>query len=348
MKTVLRRCWPFILWIAAAGCGDTGTIVPQPPDPLVEFGGTYPPELVEELAIPSGLSAWTWCAADDTASRAAELRIDGTAWLWRLVVDPDEPDLPVVIRLRPDAPDDWHDMLIHTDVTRPGEGMPLPRRAIRSPHYADLLHLLQSLTAPHFDQHVTHWFRRPVPVAAGPAESGEVDLRTCLREAVEIWNAGTEVPLFEWAPDSARGVRLVHFAGFDLHPPMSASLVQRDDEGRALRLQIRVGDTYDSARDVYYARRGLVHELAHALLLWGHSEDRDHVVCGVGPFTDRPSDDERRAVGLRQALPAGMDLGGYGRSTEIEFPGQQGERASVVELGLEQQSVARQGVDRRR
>ena len=312
---------------------------------MAEFSGTYPPELVEELTIPSGFTTWTWSARDDTVSRSAELIIDGTAWLWQLAVDPDDPGLPTVIHLEPDAPDDWHEMEIHTDVTRPGEGMPLPRRAIRSPHYADLLHLLQALTTPHFDQHVTHWFRRPVPVAAGPAVSGAVDLRACLREAVEIWNAGAEIPLFEWAPDSARGVRLVHFAGFDLHPPMSANFVQRDDEGRALRLQIRIGDTYDSARDEYYARRGLVHELAHALLLWGHSDDRDHVVCGVGPFTDQPSADERRAVGLRQALPAGMDLGGYGRSTEIEFPGQQGERSSVVEPGLDQQAVPGQGVE---
>lgn len=317
--------------------------VPWPPPVVHELAGRYPEELVAELGIPPGRSVWSWRADGMTSPRPAELQIDGTAWRWRLDGDPQRPETPARLYLEPADPDAWHGLEIRTDTARPGEGFPLPRRAIRSPHYADLLHLLQELTRPRFDRHVTHWFRRPVPVAAAAAVSGDVDLRACLDEAVAVWNAGAATPLFEWAPDASHGVRLIHLAGGNLHPAMSASLVQRDDDGRVLRLHIRVGDTYDDPHDVRYAVRGFVHELGHALLMWGHSEDRAHVLCGVGPFADRPSEDERRAVALLQALPAGMSLAGYGRSTEIELPGQQGQGTSVAQLGLTEEAGAGQG-----
>lgn len=335
-------CLGLSLLAMASACDAPVVSVPWPPPVVHELSGRYPAELVAELAIPSGRTGWLWSAAGISPPRAAELIIEGRAWLWRLEGVSGETAPPVRIRLVPDDPDAWHEMEIHTDTSRPGEGFPLPRRAVRSPHYADLLHLVQELTRPRFDRHVTHWYRRPVPVAAGAAVSGTLDLRACLRKAVAVWNADADAPLFVWAPESACGVRLLHLPGGPLHPAMSADLIQRDDEGRALRLQIRVGDTYDDPRDERYAVRGFVHELGHALLLWGHSDDREHVLCRIGPFTDEPSDDERRAVRLLQALPAGMSLAGYGRSTEIEPPGQQGEGTSVAEFGLSQEACGSQ------
>ena len=209
---------------------------------------------------------------------------------------------------------------------------------VRSPYYHDLLALLQELTTPRFGQRICHWFRRPVPVGAVPAVSGVIDLTACFHTAMATWNEGAAKPLFVWEPDTALGTRLLHLPGQNLHPPMSAFLIQRDEQGRALRLQIRIGDTYGDPVDERYVLRGFVHELAHALLLWGHSLDREHILWRCGPIVDQPSRDERRAVGLLQALPAGMDISVYGRSTELDPPGQEREGSSVAESDLVQQT----------
>lgn len=285
--------------------------------------GHFPPELTTVLNTPDGESDWIWTNPATAQTRSARLSIAGDNWAWRLASDDDV--LPAVFTLTPAQPDVWHEFEIRPDTPAPGVWFPLRRQAVTSPYYYDLVHLLQELTAPRFDQHVTHWYRTPVPVSADSAVSGAVDLRACFSAAIAIWNESEDTPLFSWEPENALGAHLLHLSGGNLSPPMSANLVQRDDQGRALRLRIRVGDTYDDPVDERYAIRGFVHELAHALLLWGHSLDRNHILCRYGPMVERPAADERRAVALLQALPAGMDLGRYGRSTEIEAPGHQGQ-----------------------
>jgi len=96
---------------------------------------------------------------------------------------------------------------------------------------------------------------------------------------------------------------------------MFARITRLDGEGRPLVVQIVVGDTYDEANERVYAVRGLVHELGHALFLWGHSRDRNHVLWGdAPPQVAAPSADERKAVHLWHGLPDGLDLKLYGRA----------------------------------
>jgi len=311
-----------------------------PPPTVILIEGRFPPKVTTVLETPDGESHWVWPNPTTARTRPARLSIAGDTWAWRL--DSDDDILPTVFRLIPAQPDLWHEFEIRPDTPAPGAWIPLRRQAVTSPYYSDLVHLLQELTAPLFDQHVTHWYRTPVPVSADSAVSGAVDLRACFRTAVTIWNENGDTPLFSWEPGNVLGAHLLHLPGGHLSPPMSASLVQRDDQGRALRLRIRVGDTYDDPVDERYAVRGFVHELGHALLLWGHSRDRDHILCRYGPMVERPAADERRAVALLQALPAGMDLGRYDRSTEIEAPGHQGQRTTVTHLGLVQEAAGRQ------
>jgi hypothetical protein len=321
-------------------CDSPRERVVWPPPTEILKEGRFPPELALVLATPDGESDWVWTDPVTAHTRPARLSIAGDTWTWRL--DSDDDGLPAVFTLTPTQPDLWHAFEIRPDTPAPGAWFPLRRQAVTSPFYYDLVHLLQDLTAPRFDQHVTHWYRTPVPVSADSAISGAVDLRACFRAAVAIWNDSAETPLFSWEPGNALGAHLLHLPGGHLSPPMSASLVQRDDQGRALRLRIRVGDTYDDPLDERYAIRGFVHELAHALLLWGHSLDRDHCLCRYGPMVERPAADERRAVALLQALPAGMDLGRYHRSTEIEAPGHQGQKTTVKHLGLVQETAGRE------
>jgi len=325
--------------LAQASCTSGPDHTTDPADgapPAITIDGVYPDELSALMELGTDTYTWRWGTPGSRPAHPATLTIDGRHWSWRLTPDAASPGLPASISMEPAAPDIWHNFETRTDTLPPGAWFPLPRMIVRSPYYHDLLALLQELITPRFGQRVCHWYQRPVPVGAGPAVSGAVDLSPCFHDAVAAWNEGATEALFVWEPDTALGTRLLHLPGHCLRPPMSASLVQRDAQGRALRLQIRVGDTYSDPIDERYARRGFVHELAHALLLWGHSLDREHILWRGGPVVDRPSDDERRAVRLLQALPAGMDISAYGRSTELDPPGQEGEGTPVTEFDLVQ------------
>ena len=311
--------------LVVAGCRGDDPSPAAPPAPLPApslAAGRYPEELLRQAPPPAGEHRWTWRSAGrDQAAPAGGgllLTVDGRDWNWRPATTPGDTGLPDTLLLRPDAPDLWHEFLVATDPTLPGGWLPLPRVATASAHYADLLHLVQELTRPRFDAVVTHWSLEPVPVGCGPAVSGAVDLAACLREAVATWRLAGEPPLLAWEDESALGARLIHYPGVILRPPMSVQMVRRDKGGRVLRVHIRCGDNYDGPQDVRYARRALVHELGHVLLLWGHSEDRAHVLWRNGPIVDRPADDELRAAALWRALPEGLDLKRYGRSTELQ------------------------------
>ncbi len=296
---------------------------PAPPAEPRRVVGRYPAELCRLTPPPAGEHRWTWRGAGDdpallNVGGPALLSVVGRDWCWRLTTTPGDTALPDSLLLRPDAPDLWHEFLVAPDSPRPGGWLPLPRAAVASAHYADLLHLVQGLTQPRFAGVVTRWDPWPVPVGSGPAQSGAVDLAACLREAVGAWRLEGAPPLLVWEEESAIGARLIHYPGVQLHPPMSVQLVRRDKAGRVLRVHVRCGDTYDDPQDARYARRVLVHELGHVLLLWGHSEDRAHVLWRNGPIVDEPAVDELRAAALWRALPEGLDLNRYGRSTELQ------------------------------
>ena len=77
-------------------------------------------------------------------------------------------------------------------------------------------------------------------------------------------------------------------------------------------MNLVAGNNYDDLREPKYVVRGFVHELGHALFLWGHSPDRDHSLWGIGPpIVEQPSQDERKAARLLHGLPEGLDLSRY-------------------------------------
>ena len=178
-----------------------------------------------------------------------------------------------------------------------------------SPDYLDIRSFLRELTKPYFNSTVCHWPAYPVPIRVGPAVNGEIDLAECLAEAVDRWNLGEASPWFSFDPAADWGIRLIHFPDLEMHPPARAQITRLDDQGRPLRIHIILGNNYATPQQRPYAIRALVHELGHALFLWGHSRDPAHILWGSGPpVVDFPSLEERKAAHLWRDLPEGLNL----------------------------------------
>ena len=269
------------------------------------------------LQLQDGTWTWQWSscgAAGNSPPQKAWLTIDGERYGWKLRGRTAAGEESGLLLVPGDA--SWLSVkapsfcdLAHTP--------PLPRLRIDSAAYPDLVSMLRDLTTPRFGGVVTQWPAYPVPVSSPAAVSGAVDLEACLREAVEIWNLGEPEPLFVWEPGASWGVRLAHFQGSIRRPPLQIQITRRDARHRPLGMRIAAGDNYSSAASRPYAVRGMAHELGHAMLLWGHSLDRHHLLWGAAPpMRSDPSRDERRAVHLLRRLPEGLDLNRYGYWTE--------------------------------
>lgn len=325
----MQRLWfPLIcLCCLLTGCDGSS---PTRPQEVRTLRGSWSP-LLKPL-FPSLTGDWSWSWTEGGDGGPATLEVRGDVWTWRLLQS-EAGTLPDASpQLTPADSLVWHTLRVDGSE---GGWLPLPRLPVESPFHLDLLHLLRELTHGAFGERVPGWFTRPIPVHAPPAVSGAVDLREELRAAVLLWNAAAPHPLFRWAEaDSVGGIRLVHLAGRELSPVMSAYILRRTTKGDALQLHIRVGDTYHGPQHARYARRAFLHELAHALLLWDHTPFRGHLLWRSGPIVDAPSPDELQAALWLEALPRGLDLGRYGGSAELDPQRQQGQRTSVEELGL--------------
>lgn len=303
----------FVLLALAAGAGaGCGRLDDRAAPPLSVSGAlpTVPPSVA---AWPPGRWAWSWTAGATGPVGTAELLIapDRTGGRWTWTPQGAAPPPGLSLLLVPARPDVWLPLQLPPDAA-PGAWLPLPRLPVDSGHYDHLVALLVDLTTPRFAARVTHWPALPIPVRIGVARSGEVDLAACLRTALARWNEGQAEPWFACSDSADWGVRLVHLAGRRLSPPLWAQITRLDSLGAPLRVHIVCGDNYDDRRDSVYAVRGFVHELGHALFLWGHSPDRDHVLWAAAPpLRDTPSPDEEKAAQLWHGLPSGLDLNRY-------------------------------------
>ncbi len=308
MRTAARLATSLLLTAAAclgAACGQEG----DPAGPPPTAAGPLPAAHAAGLVWPAGRWLWTWTATPSSRTGTAELLVAGGRWAWTLTGA--APPAGSGLELVPAAPEAWLPLRLPAGADQ-AAWLPLPRLPVDSSYFDDLLALLTVLTEPRFDSRVTHWPGRPIPVRCGAARSGEVDLSACLREAVGRWNEGLAEPWFACTDTADWGVRLVHLAGRRINPPLLAQITRLDALGAPLRVHIVCGDNYDDRRDSVYAVRGFVHELGHALFLWGHSPDREHVLWGAAPpLRGTPSPDERKAALLWHGLPEGLELDRY-------------------------------------
>ena len=335
-----------IMWLALlVGCSEPSVAPPTATgcDSLV-LAGELPWATSAAAPWPVGRFSWSWTGTDPDAVADQHVVLNlsrlgdriRARWCFRPV-----PTCSSELRLVPCDSVGWHAMRIPSPSSGDPPPIPLPRRVVDSSDYADVLDLLQTLTQPFFDSVVMHWPSLPVPLQLVPAVSGDVDLAACLAEAAVIWNQTSGFEYFRLASDSAWGVRLVHFAGAHLSPPLRARITRLDGAGRPLRIQIIVGDNYDGQEDRPYAVRGMVHELAHALFLWGHSSDRIHCLWGAAPpLVSAPSLDERKAALWWHGLPDGLDLKRYeagpAGSADLQPVGCHGHRTAVQQTDRSQ------------
>jgi hypothetical protein len=318
-----------LLFLHATSCTRDETVTA--PDMYHDFvyiiyTAHYTDNLYKFLDLSEGVWEWSWSYAESRvplSSGDAKLEISPRQVRWTLQCA-DGDFFPTAadsgaLELIPHDPHSWHSMHLPWPSQATQPWLALPRQTLDSAYYFDLLDFLQRLAPARWIGNVRNWPDTPVPVRApATAFSGEIDLVACLRQAVDLWNETAADSLFRWQPTAVWGVRLLHFPGTQPRPALAAKIVRLDQEGRPLRIHILAGDNYHDAGSRPYLLRGLAHELGHALLLWGHSEDRHHLLWRCGPIVTVPSRDERRAIRLWSLLPQGLDLTIYARSTEFE------------------------------
>ncbi len=294
-----------------------------PPEEPVSLSREVSSELFlsQEEAFPFPAGHWVWTChfttLDSTLTSFPPMVAYLTTgqkdrsiyWDWRF---PNFTDQGVQGNLIPDNPEIWHSMEVQIPSWASAGILPLPVMEIDSLLKPHLLDLMKELTLPWFNQVVTHWPELPIPVRLGSAISGNVDLSRCLGEAIEIWNQGRNEPWFLIEEEADWGVRLIHFPDITLVPALEARITRLAATGSPLRMNIVAGNNYEQLRYPKYVVRGFVHELGHALFLWGHSPDRNHCLWGAAPpIVDHPSQDERKAARLWHGLPEGLDLSKY-------------------------------------
>ena len=305
-----------LLAVATVGCMETN----PPSTPIVPKQTCFIDDWLTELSFEDGWETgcwdWTFCGPDSLCGESKleleQLPTEKPGWkiCWDF-----QPPLPenftgdIYLTPRDDAR--WHKFKWSPADTLPP--IPLPRLGLDSEMYPDLLELLKEFTTPFFNMVVTHWPEIPIPIRLQEANNNTIDLAACLAEASEIWNEGSERPWFVIDSEAGWGIRLVHFPDRTMHPPLAAQITRLDPGGRPLRIHILAGNNYQSPLARPYVVRGFVHELGHALFLWGHSMDRIHCLWGLAPpMVSEPSMDERKAARWWHGLPDGFDLSRYG------------------------------------
>ncbi len=302
--------------IFSTGCTDPGNPLPQKTSTSSSLVYPWITTLNSTDAWTGGKWNWAFTFGDSLSGSATlELQpLEGTERGWDVCwqFQPALPELTPDTRLTltPVNEDRWHN--IHWSNSNTTAPIPLPRQQVNSSHYANLLELLKELTTPFFNQIVTHWPDYPIPIRLVEATNGPIDLAACLTEAAEIWNQNELTPWFEVDSSASWGIRLVHFPDREMHPPLAAQITRLDSIGRPLRVHLLAGNNYNRILARPYVVRGFVHELGHALFLWGHSTDRIHCLWGLAPpLVSEPSEDERKAARLWHGLPDGLDLSQY-------------------------------------
>ncbi|PID80741.1 hypothetical protein CSA17_01745 [bacterium DOLJORAL78_65_58] len=306
-RTLLSLFFALLVLPLVSGCLEA----PRPEDTLTRRTRLWVTSLAEDLGWEAGRWGWKWATATrDSAGQATlELRHHPRGWWIEWVFDPAPPADPITLEpCRPERWHTWHGQALAEEVP-----LPLPRVAVDTDAYPHLLALVRALTEERFSAVVTHWPEEVVPVRLFPAMNNDLDLREILREAMAIWNAGPGGPFFRADSLATWGLRLVHFPDRSLRPPAASRITRLDSEGRPLRVHIEVGNDYNHPWHHRPALRAMVHELAHGLLLWGHSLDRNHCLwVAAPPLVSAPSLDERKAAQWWRGLPQGLDLKRYG------------------------------------
>jgi len=269
---------------------------------------TIEPEFAMLLASSVNPSSWYWENSGET--HYAELELSGNSYTWKLIEYGFPGNDNSTITLQPENIDNWHRISTTHSKLVAGLSPPLPVLPIDSIEYNNLHHFLSEITTPRYNGIVTHWVGEPVPVQIDNFVSGFINLSDALFHAITIWNEAFGYTIFEVDQYISWGVRLIYTPGMQF-PALYIRGVRQDDSGHPMLMHIHAGDNYSNNHTNIWINRAMVHELAHAACLWGHSRDRNHILWENGPIVDTPSNDEIRAIKLWRSLPDGTSLLDY-------------------------------------
>ncbi|MCP4145696.1 MAG: hypothetical protein GY752_10510 [bacterium] len=269
---------------------------------------TIEPEFAVLLASSGNSASWCWEKSGDTGF--AELELSSNSYSWKLNDYNSHRKDSSIITLQPENTLTWHCLTTTHAKLVAGLAPPLPVLQIDSTEYTNLHHFLVEMTSPRYNSVVTHWVGEPIPVQVDNFVSGFINLSDALSHATNIWNEAFGYTVFEVNQFIPWGVRLIYTPGMQ-SPPLYIRGVRLDDSGHPMLMHIHAGDNYSNNHTNIWINRAMVHELAHAACLWGHSRDRNHILWENGPIVDTPSDDEIRAIRLWRAMPDGTSLLDY-------------------------------------
>ena len=279
-----------------------------PPQAILVVQHTIEPEFAMLLANSGNFSSWCWEKSGETGF--AELELSSNSYSWKLNDYNSHGNYSSTITLQPENTLNWHSISTTHDKLVAGLASPLPVLQIDSTEYNNLHHFLTEMTYPRYSSVVTHWVGEPIPVQVDNFVSGSINLSDALFHATTIWNEAFGFSVFEVNQFIPWGIRLIYTPGMQ-SPPLYIRGVRQDNSGHPMLMHIHAGDNYSNNHSNIWINRAMVHELAHAACLWGHSRDRIHILWENGPIVDTPSDDEIRAIRLWRALPDGTSLLDY-------------------------------------
>lgn len=251
-------------------------------------------------------STWQWHTLNQ--SGAASLLINNSFYRWEFALWPNTLiNDSTTISIVPNNSTFWHS--INAPYTSIANGLcpPLPIMSVQSTEYDNLMHFLQEMTEPRYNSTVTEWALHPIPVFTDSIQSGQINLSEALSNGIEVVNNCLEIDFFTETNAPNNGIRLIHRQGLQ-SPPMFIQGIRQDHHGHPLLMHIVVGDNYSHNNTYRWINRAMIHELAHAAGLWGHSRDRIHILWENGPIVNTLSQDEIDAINLWTALPDGTNL----------------------------------------
>ena len=186
----------------------------------------------------------------------------------------------------------------------------LPHWNMETGFYVDGLDLLAELVRPFAGSTIRRWPHPSLRVALPPGFES-VDYAQSCTEAAAIWNQDLGWELFDIV-ETGEEAEIVCTLTEETRLAYT-KLLELDPEGRPLAMKIHLSPRWAPGAEKF-VRRVYVHELGHALGLWGHTVDRSHIMNGIYVSSDRPHPDEIRIVGWLWGLPSGTNLSWYERA----------------------------------
>lgn len=174
-------------------------------------------------------------------------------------------------------------------------------------NYEDILEFfLRLVNAAYWDEHLVRPIF-PIRIWVTDYVHEGLDYAATTRDAMASWEAATGLNLFEEAPDSAQASLYFRIWPDDTQISGEYEVILRDPATATPLLMAIDLDGSGDAAAYPGVRRVILHELGHALGIWKHSDETDHVM-NYTATVDEPSPAEIRIVRILYHMDRWEDL----------------------------------------